>query len=83
MPLLATTPFLAPGIAWFLVVAFSVLWIALGVAWGRQGRGDADDYMLAGRNIGLSLSTAPCWHRNSDTKPGSGACSATPWQGSA
>ncbi len=58
MTVLATTPFLAPGIAWFLVVAFSVLWIALGVAWGCQGRGDADDYMLAGRNIGLSLSTA-------------------------
>ncbi|AII43260.1 urea transporter [Synechococcus sp. KORDI-100] len=58
MILLTATPFLAPGIAWFLVVAFSVLWIALGMAWGRQGRGDADDYMLAGRNIGLSLSTA-------------------------
>ena len=53
-----TTPFLAPGIAWALVVLFSVLWVALGVAWGRRGKGDADDYMLAGRNIGLALSTA-------------------------
>ena len=52
------TPFLAPGIAWALVVLFSVLWIALGIAWGRGGKGDADDYMLAGRNIGLALSTA-------------------------
>ena len=51
-------PFLAPGIAWALVVLFSVLWIALGLAWGRRGKGDADDYMLAGRNIGLALSTA-------------------------
>ena len=51
-------PFLAPGIAWALVVVFSVLWIALGIAWGRLGKGDADDYMLAGRNIGLALSTA-------------------------
>jgi urea-proton symporter len=51
-------PFLAPGIAWALVVIFSVLWIALGVSWGRKGKGDADDYMLAGRNIGLALSTA-------------------------
>ena len=51
-------PFLAPGIAWALVVVFSVLWIALGVSWGRKGKGDADDYMLAGRKIGLALSTA-------------------------
>ncbi len=51
-------PFLAPGIAWALVVLFSVLWIALGFAWGRRGKGDADEFMLAGRNIGLALSTA-------------------------
>ena len=51
-------PFLSPGIAWLLVVVFSVLWIALGVWWGRQGKGDADEFMLAGRNIGLALSTA-------------------------
>ena len=38
-------PFLAPGLAWALVVLFSVLWIALGVAWGRRGKGDADEYM--------------------------------------
>ena len=44
--------------AWALVVVFSVLWIALGVAWGRKGKGDADDFMLAGRNLGLALSTA-------------------------
>jgi Na+/proline symporter len=58
MPMLATTPLLSPGIAWALVVIFAVLWIALGVSWGRGGKGDADDYMLAGRNIGLALSTA-------------------------
>ena len=52
------TPFLQPGIAWALVVLFSVLWVALGVVWGRRGSGNADDYMLAGRNIGLALSTA-------------------------
>ena len=53
-----SVPFLAPGIAWALVVLFSVLWVALGIAWGRRGQNDADDYMLAGRNIGLALSTA-------------------------
>ena len=58
MTLLAATPLLSPGIAWALVVIFAVLWIALGVSWGRRGQGDADDYMLAGRNIGLALSTA-------------------------
>ncbi|QEY31891.1 urea transporter [Synechococcus sp. RSCCF101] len=51
-------PFLAPGIAWFLLISFSVLWIALGVWWGRRGSGTTDDYLLAGRNIGLALSTA-------------------------
>lgn len=54
----AVAPALAPGLAWALVVVFSVLWVALGVSWGRRGRGDADDYMLAGRSIGLALSTA-------------------------
>jgi len=53
-----SVPFLQPGIAWALVVLFSVLWVALGIAWGRRGQGNADDYMLAGRNIGLALSTA-------------------------
>ena len=53
-----SAPFLAPGIAWALVVLFSVLWVALGIAGGRRGQSDADDYMLAGRNIGLALSTA-------------------------
>ena len=52
--LVDAAPFLAPGIAWALVVLFSVLWIALGIVWGRRGKGDADDYMLAGRNIGLA-----------------------------
>ena len=55
---LNSPPFLAPGFAWGLVVIFSVLWIAFGIAWGRRGKGDADEYMLAGRNIGLALSTA-------------------------
>ena len=85
-------PFLQPGIAWALVVVFSVLWVALGMAWGRRGSGNADDYMLAGRNIGLALSTATlmaswvtgtprCWHRNSAIAPVSGECSVMPSRG--
>lgn len=53
-----SAPLLDPGIAWFLLVVFSVLWIALGIWWGRRGGSGADDYLLAGRNIGLALSTA-------------------------
>ena len=34
-----SVPFLQPGIAWALVVLFSVLWVALGIAWGRRGQG--------------------------------------------
>ncbi|MBE9173222.1 urea transporter [Cyanobium sp. LEGE 06143] len=55
---MTTDAMLAPGTAWLLLVGFSVLWIALGIWWGRRGSGDADDYLLAGRNIGLALSTA-------------------------
>ena len=47
-----SVPFLQPGIAWALVVLFSVLWVALGIAWGRRGQGNADDYMLAGATSG-------------------------------
>ena len=55
---MAAEPFLKPGVAWLVLTAFSVLWVALGIWWGRRGAGDADDYLLAGRNVGLSLSTA-------------------------
>ena len=58
MTVALVSPALAPGLAWALVVVFSVLWVALGVSWGKRGQGDADDYMLAGRSIGLALSTA-------------------------
>ena len=34
-----SVPFLQPGIAWALVVLFSVFWVALGIAWGRRGQG--------------------------------------------
>jgi Na+/proline symporter len=51
-------PFLRPGIAWLLLTVFSVLWVSMGIWWGRRGSGDADDYLLAGRNVGLALSTA-------------------------
>ena len=51
-------PFLNPTIAWLLLGAFSILWIVLGVWWGRKSGDSADEYMFAGRNIGLALTTA-------------------------
>lgn len=41
-----------------LLGAFSVLWVILGIWWGRKGSEGSDEYMFAGRNIGLALTTA-------------------------
>jgi Na+/proline symporter len=42
---------------WLILALFSALWIALGWLWGRKAK-QLDDYMLAGRNVGLALGTA-------------------------
>lgn len=42
---------------WALLIAFSILWVALGVFWGRKAK-NLDGYMLAGRNVGMALGTA-------------------------
>jgi len=42
---------------WLILALFSVLWIWLGWLWGRKAK-LLDDYMLAGRNVGLALGTA-------------------------
>jgi Na+/proline symporter len=39
-----------------VLVIFSIIWVLLGYLWGR-GNSDLDDYMLAGRKVGLSLAT--------------------------
>jgi len=42
----------------FLLLGFfGVLWVALGVFWGRKAR-DLEGFMLAGRNVGLALGAA-------------------------
>lgn len=52
-------PFLNPSLAWGLLAAFSLLWVVLGFWWGRKNTtGTSDEYMFAGRNIGLALTTA-------------------------
>ncbi|MGW8246711.1 MAG: sodium:solute symporter family protein [Acidiferrobacterales bacterium] len=44
-------------IGWLILALFSALWIALGWYWGRKAK-ELDEFMLAGRNVGLSLATA-------------------------
>ena len=48
---------LDPTIGWALLAAFSVVWIWLGILWGRRAR-SLDGFMVAGRNVGLALGAA-------------------------
>ena len=42
---------------WIILAILSAVWIWLGWLWGRKAK-QLDDYMLAGRNVGLALGTA-------------------------
>ncbi len=42
---------------WIMLVILGVVWIGLGVYWGRKAR-NMDGFMLAGRNVGLALGAA-------------------------
>lgn len=48
---------LGPELGWLLLAGFSVLWIGLGLHWGRRAR-SLDGFMVAGRNVGLALGSA-------------------------
>jgi Na+/proline symporter len=48
---------LGPGLGGLVLAGFSVLWIGLGLHWGRRAR-TLDGFMLAGRNVGLALGSA-------------------------
>lgn len=48
---------LDPAIGWTVLAGFSALWIFLGWYWGRHSE-ELDDYVLAGRRVGLALGTA-------------------------
>lgn len=50
--------FLDPYLAGALLATFSVLWIFLGWWWGRRAKDSLDEFMLAGRKVGLALGTA-------------------------
>jgi len=45
------------GTGWAVVIVLGVLWVALGVFWGKKAK-DAEGFMLAGRRVGLSLGSA-------------------------
>ena len=51
------TAILDPLTGWLVLAGFSVLWVALGWYWGRDSK-ELDDYLLAGRRVGLALGTA-------------------------
>ncbi|WP_455220638.1 sodium:solute symporter family protein [Kaarinaea lacus] len=42
---------------WLILAIFSLVWIVLGWYWGRKAT-QLDEFMLAGRNVGISLATA-------------------------
>jgi urea-proton symporter len=48
---------LDPMLGWLILAGFSALWVALGWYWGRDSE-QLDDYVLAGRRVGLALGTA-------------------------
>ncbi|MCO8121594.1 urea transporter [Stieleria sp. TO1_6] len=56
-PLLAQGTILSPTAGYLMLAIFSVLWIALGIWWGRRAQ-SYDGFAVAGRNVGLALATA-------------------------
>ncbi|QDV68225.1 Sodium/proline symporter [Rosistilla carotiformis] len=48
---------LSPNAGYALLIIFGVVWVALGVWWGRQAK-SYDGFAVAGRNVGLALGTA-------------------------
>jgi urea-proton symporter len=48
---------LEPQLGWIVLAILSALWILLGWLWGRNAQA-LDEYVLAGRRVGLALGTA-------------------------
>jgi Na+/proline symporter len=56
-PLIANSTILSPAAGYTLLAIFGVIWIALGIWWGRRAK-TYDGFAVAGRNVGLALATA-------------------------
>ena len=50
-------PILSPTVGYWLLGLFGVLWVALGIWWGRRAT-SYEGYAVAGRNVGLALGSA-------------------------
>ena len=48
---------LDPRLGWALLCLFGLLWVFLGWYWGRRAS-SVDDFLLAGRKVGLALGIA-------------------------
>ncbi len=48
---------LGSSAGWILVAILGIVWVCLGVYWGRKAK-SLDGFMVAGRNVGLALGTA-------------------------
>ncbi len=51
------TAILDASTGWWILAVFSLVWVFLGWLWGRKAKA-LDEFMLAGRNVGLALATA-------------------------
>lgn len=48
---------LSPAVGYVMLALFGVLWVSLGIWWGRKST-SYDGFAVAGRNVGLALGTA-------------------------
>lgn len=48
---------MSPATGWTVVIVLGIIWVLLGIYWGRKAKG-SEGFMLAGRNVGLSLGAA-------------------------
>ncbi|MGJ8635113.1 MAG: sodium:solute symporter family transporter [Luteolibacter sp.] len=55
--MIAVVPSISMSTGWAIVVGLGVLWVLLGVYWGRKAK-SSEGFMLAGRKVGLSLGSA-------------------------
>ena len=56
--ILAAGPVLSAQAGYVMLTLFGILWIGLGMWWGRRAK-SYEGFTVAGRNVGLALATAP------------------------